>query len=190
MIKELIANNRSYRRFYQDQPITTETLHELIELARLSPSARNAQPLKYLITNTKERNEKIFPLLTWAGAIKDWDGPGEGEKPAAYIVVLGDRQIASNYFCDHGIASQSILLGAVEQGLGGCIMASVKKEPLKQAFQIPEQYDVLHVIALGKPKEYVQIDDLQPSGDVRYWRDEQDIHHVPKRIIDELILNL
>jgi nitroreductase len=190
MIKDLILQNRSYRRFNQSYEITTETLKALINLARLSPSARNAQPLKYIISNTEDRNQKIFSLLTWAGALKDWQGPAEGEKPSAYIVMLADTTIAENYFCDHGIAAQSILLGATEKGLGGCIMASIKKQPLREAFHIPSQYEIIQVIALGQPAEQVRIDSVEPAGSTTYWRDDQDIHHVPKRDLDELILDM
>ncbi|MDD3169248.1 MAG: nitroreductase family protein, partial [Eubacteriales bacterium] len=118
MIKELIRKNRTCRRFYQNEEISKETLYELIDLARLSASGGNLQPLKYIISFRQEENDKIFPYLKWAGYFKDWDGPAEGEKPSAYIVITGDKEISSNYFWDHGIACQSILLGACEKGLG------------------------------------------------------------------------
>ena len=130
MIKELITKNRSYRRFYQNETIEKNTLFELVELARLSPSGANLQPLKYILSHETPKNEKIFPHLVWAGYLKDWDGPTEGEKPSAYIIILGDKEIRGSFGVDPGIVAQSILLGAVEKGLGGCMLASIKKETL------------------------------------------------------------
>jgi nitroreductase len=188
MLKDLILRNRSYRRFYQEVPISLETLKELVDLARLSASAANRQPLKYILSNSPEMNARIFPYLAWAGYLKDWGGPKEGEKPSAYIVVLGDKTITQIFGCDHGIAAQSILLGAVEKGLGGCIIGSVRRSELSQELNIPEQYEILHVIALGKPKEQVVIEPVE-DGNIKYWRDEQGIHHVPKRSLDDIILS-
>jgi nitroreductase len=190
MIKELITKNRSYRRFYQDVPIQREILKELVDLARLSASGSNLQPLKYILTCEPEVNEMVFRHLGWAGYIKDWSGPAEGEKPSAYIIILGDKEIRKSFGVDPGIAAQSILLGATDRGFGGCIFGSAKKEPLRKDFKIPDQFDVLLVIALGKPKEVVQIDDLAPDGDIKYWRDDNKVHHVPKRLLEDIILDL
>ena len=188
MIRDLILKNRSYRRFYEDEAISEETLRELVDLARLSASAANRQPLKYVLSWTPEKNAKIFPHLAWAGYLEDWGGPAEGERPAAYIIILGDNEISESINCDHGIASQSILLGAVERGLGGCILASVQRKPLRRELDIPERYAILLVLALGKPKEEVVLETVGAEGDIKYWRDEKDVHHVPKRPLDEIIL--
>ena len=187
MLKELIFKNRSYRRFFQEYEVTKPDLMDLVELARLSPSARNAQPLKYFLSFRQEVNCKIFPQLSWAGYLADWPGPIEGERPSAYIVVLLDTGIADNCFCDEGIATQSILLGATEKGFGGCIIASVKREKLKKVLDLPEEYDILHVIALGKPKEVVQLEEMD-RDDFKYWRDKNGVHHVPKRSINDMIV--
>ena len=188
MIKELIANNRSYRRFYQQHKISINELKELVELARLSASGRNLQPLKYFLSADEETNQKVFSTLAWAGYLKDWDGPEEGEKPSGYIVILGDTSLTKNYFCDHGIAAQSMLLGAVDKELGGCIFASIQREKLKQLLNIENHFEVLLVIALGKPKEKVVIEEVK-NGDIKYYRDEKQVHHVPKRSLDELIIS-
>lgn len=137
-IKSLILKNRSYRRFNENHIISREDLMKMIDAARLSGSARNAQPLKYFLSCDKETNEKIFPTLAWAGYIPDWPGPIPGERPSAYLVQLNDTTISTNYFCDDGIAAQSILLTAVEKNLGGCIIASVKKEALTKILNIAE----------------------------------------------------
>jgi len=188
MLKELIRKCRSYRRFYEDVPVDEDTLRELVDLARLSASGANRQPLKYMLSADLQKNALIFPLLGWAGYLRDWPGPVEGERPTAYIIVLHDKEVAPSVGCDHGIASQSILLGAMENGLGGCIIASVKREELRAALAIPERYDIIHVIALGKPKEQVVIDEVGPDGDIKYWRDADGIHHVPKRRLDDIIV--
>lgn len=189
MIEELVRRNRSYRRFHENRSIDKETLQELINLARLSPSSANLQPLKYIISNTPEKNSLVFPCLAWAGYLKDWPGPQEGERPSAYIIILGDTEITKNFGCDHGIAAQSILLGATEKGLNGCIVGSVQREKLSKSLNIPERYEILLVVALGIRKETAVIEEVR-NNDIKYWRDEKGVHHVPKRSLPEIILEL
>ena len=188
MIRDLILKNRSYRRFNQEVGIKLETLKKIVDLARLSPSARNAQPLKYILSCKPHKNSLIFPYLAWAGYIKGWSGPCEGERPSAYIIILGDTEISRSFGCDHGIAAQSIMLGATEKGLGGCIIASIEKEGLRKALQIPTRYEILLVLALGKPKETVVIETVGDGRDIKYWRDNKGVHHVPKRPLDSIIV--
>ena len=188
MIRDLILKNRSYRRFDESVTIEESTLRELVDLARCSASGANLQGLKYMLSWMPERNAVVFPCLRWAGYLKDWDGPEEGERPTGYIIVLGDTSISKNFGVDHGIACQSMLLGAAEKGLGGCMFGSIRRDELRKALDIPEQYEVLLVLALGKPVEQVVIDEVGPDGDIKYWRDEQAVHHVPKRPLDDLIL--
>lgn len=187
MLKELILKNRSYRRFYQSEKISKEQLCEWIDLARHSSSARNAQTLKYILSTEKELNASIFEQLSWAGYLSYWAGPEEGERPSAYIVILNDTLISSNHFCDEGIAIQSILLGATEAGYGGCIIHSVNRNKLRAILDLSEQFEILYVLALGKPKETVVLEEMK-DGDFKYWRDENQVHHVPKRGLDEIIL--
>ncbi len=188
MIRDLIIKNRSYRRFHQEVTIEREVLRELVELARLSPSAGNLQPLKYVLSCDEQTNGLIFPHLAWAGYLKDWPGPCEGERPSAYIVILAETKQDNYAGCDHGIAAQSILLGAAEKGLGGCIIASINRNELAKTLNIPSTYEILLVLALGKPGETVVIETVGNSGDIKYWRDGQGIHHVPKRPLDEIII--
>ncbi len=189
MIKDLVKKNRTYRRFYEDFTIERNTLEELIDLARLSSSAANRQSLKYILSWEKNKNDLIFPTLAWAGYLKDWPGPGEGERPSAYIVMLNDTEITKNYWCDPGIAAQSILLGAIEKGLGGCIFASVKRNELRSALKIDERYEILYVMVIGRPKEKVVLETVGPEEDIKYWRDSQGVQHVPKRSLKEIILS-
>lgn len=187
MLKELIQKNRSYRRFYEDYAIDEATLRELIDLARLSPSGSNLQPLKYILSYSPESNDEIFPQLGWAGYLKDWPGPEVGERPSAYIVVLGDKSISNSFDRDLGIAGQSILLGATEKNLGGCMLGNVKRQELRKTLNIPEEYEILLVIALGKPKENVVVETVGAEGDVKYWRDDEKNHHVPKRKLEDIL---
>ena len=189
MLRDLILNNRSYRRFHEDVAIDVETLRQLVDLGRLSASGSNMQPLKYVLSCEPERNAQIFPTLAWAGYLSDWTGPAVGERPSAYIIILCDTEIRKDPGCDHGIAAQSILLGAAEKGLGGCMIGSIKRDELRDAFEIPKQYEISLAIALGKPKETVVLEDLKPNGDIKYYRDDEDVHHVPKRSLDEIIVS-
>ncbi|MCD4773514.1 MAG: nitroreductase family protein [Bacteroidales bacterium] len=187
MLKTLINKNRSYRRFYGNHKISFTILRELVDLARLSPSAANLQPLKFYLSSDTKTNKIIFPTLAWAGYIKDWGAPVEEEKPSAYIIILGDKNSPKKIEYDVGIAAQSILLGAVEKALGGCIIGSIKRNILSVKLNIPDKYEIMLIIALGKPKEKVVIETVK-NNDVKYWRDEKEIHHVPKRNIDDLII--
>ena len=189
MIKDLIIKNRSYRRFYQDKEIDMETLRELADLARLSASGANLQPLKYILSCDNQKNALVFPHLAWAGYLKEWEGPSEGERPSAYIIIVGDTEIRKKFGCDHGIAAQNILLGAVEKDLGGCIIGSIDKSGLSKTLNISNRYEILLVIPLGKPKEKVVIEAVDKSGNIKYWRDDSDVHHVPKRSLDEVIID-
>jgi len=189
MLKDLVYRTRSYRRFDQSHAISEATLRELVDLGRVSASGKNIQPLKYLLSSHPSRNALIFPHLRWAALLRDWPGPAEGERPSAYIVILGDREISTREGCDHCIAAQSIMLGATERGLGGCMIHGLDREGLRQALSTPEQFDILMVLALGRPVETVVLDPLGPTGDTRYWRDAEGVHHVPKRSLDEVILH-
>ncbi|MBN1508008.1 MAG: nitroreductase family protein [Sedimentisphaerales bacterium] len=182
-------SNRSCRRFHEDVPVERRTLEELVDLARLSASAANLQPLKYVLSREPQENTGIFPHLAWAGYLKEWPGPSPGERPAAYIIILGDTRISKSFGCDHGIAAQSILLGAREKGLAGCMIGLIKREELRETLAISSQYEILLVIALGKPREQVVIDEIDPGGDIKYWRDRDAVHHVPKRSLREVILD-
>ncbi len=188
MIKDLIKKNRSYRRFDNSFSVPLDTLRELIDFARLSPSGANLQPLKFIVSGSPVTNTKIFPCLAWAGYLKDWDGPIEKERPSAYIIILGDKSIKNEFSCDCGIAAQSILLGATEKGLGGCMIGSIQKNRLADTLNIDSQYEIQLVIALGKPVETVQIDEMKSADDIKYWRDIKNIHHVPKRSLDSIII--
>jgi nitroreductase len=187
--EELVFKTRSCRKFDENHQIDEGLLKSLVGFARLSASAANRQPLKYLIYNSPADCERIFPAVAWAAYLKDWDGPEPGQRPSGYIIILGDKTITESFGVDHGIAAQSIMLGATEAGLGGCMIASIKREMLRTELKIPDQFDILLILAFGRPAETIVIEDIK-NGDVRYWRDVNNNHHVPKRPLDELILKL
>jgi nitroreductase len=172
MINDLVRKNRSYRRFDESVNISIDDLKELVNLARLSPSGKNLQPMKFFISNDKSINEKIFPHLAWAGYLKDWTGPKEGERPSAYIIMLIDKELSENAKWDEGIFAQSIMLGAVEKGFGGCMIASVKRQQLKEDLKLPDHLEINLVLALGKPIEVVEIEEMK-NDDYKYWRNEE-----------------
>jgi nitroreductase len=154
----------------------------------MSASGANLQPLKYIVSNDPRKNAEIFSCLAWAGYLKDWPGPREGERPAAYIVVLGDTSISESAGCDHGIAAQTILLGAREKGLGGCMLGSIDRDALRASLNIPAQLKILLVIAIGKPREQVVLETVGEDNSIRYWRDNDGVHHVPKRKLEDIIV--
>jgi nitroreductase len=188
-LSELIRKNRSYRRFREDERISGAQLEKWIGLARYTASGRNNQPLKYAGSVNPELNAEIFSNLGWAGYLPDWNGPAEGERPSAYIIVLHDKSISENRYCDDGIAVQTIMLGVVEDDFGGCIIGSVNKAKVAKILNLPDHLEILWVLALGKPAETVVLEDMKDNN-VRYWRDENQVHHVPKRKPEELIYHI
>ncbi|NLF02407.1 MAG: nitroreductase family protein [Anaerolineales bacterium] len=188
MMEELTLRTRSFRRFQQDAAVEIATLRALVNLARQSASASNMQPLKYILCSDPQMNAAIFPHLGWAGYLKGWGGPKEGERPAAYIIILGDTTIRKdNFATDCGIAAQSIMLGATERGLGGCMLGSVDRNAVRELLHIPAEHEIVLVLALGAPAETVVLEDTGPEHGIKYYRDEHDVHHVPKRPLAELI---
>jgi len=187
-VEELLRQNRSFRRFYEDRRLDRATLLDLVGLTRLCPSAANRQPLKYRIACSREDTALVFSHLRWASALKDWDGPVEGERPAGYIFILGDTRIATSFNVDPGIVAQSMLLGAVERGLGGCLIGSIDRDKLRRDLAIDDRFAILLAVALGVPKENVVLEDMQDPDAFDYWRDANGVHHVPKRPLSEVLV--
>ena len=188
MLRELVLRNRSYRRFDEQVAISRESLMELVDLARLSPSGGNQQALKFILSCDPVTNGRIFPSLAWAGYLKDWGGPTPGERPSAYIIILHDTSIRATAGVDPGIVAQTMALAAVERGLGCCMIGAIQRNQLRREMEIPEQYEIALVLALGVPVETVVIDPLGADGDIKYWRDAQGVHHVPKRALDDIVI--
>ena len=187
-LKELVTKNRTYRRFDQSVPVTEEDLTSMVELARLSSFGGNRQSFKFLGVLEKEARAQVFKTLKWANYLKEWEGPEEGERPTAYLVILHDKDLANTYFWEHGLAAQSILLGAVAKGFGGCMFASFNRTDLSEILNLPENLIPLMVIALGKPGEEVVLENMDGTGNIEYWRDGEGRHHVPKRPLRDIFM--
>ncbi len=184
----LVRHSRSVRRFDATFRIPRETLVALVSLARYCPSGQNRQPLRFFLSAEPETNDTIFPHLRWAGHLRDWAGPAVSERPTAYLLVLHDHTVAADPGQDPGIVAQTLLLGAATLGLGGCMIGSMSRSALHTALALPDTLEIRLCIALGKPAEEIQIDDVGPDGDTRYFRDADGVHHVPKRRLESLIL--
>ena len=189
MMKELVTKCRSYRRFYENVAIRNEDLVDWVDHARLAANGANAQPLRFRLVNTPEECDELFSCLKWAGALADWDGPIPGERPAAYIVIATDLHIGKNKQWDEGIAAQTIMLSAVEKGFGGCMLASFDHTKVAQILGIDQtRYALSLVLALGQPKEEVRIVPVGADRSTKYYRDENQVHYVPKRDLKDLLL--
>ncbi len=188
MFKDLLLKTRSYRRFDENHPVSLETLMELTDLARCTASGANMQPLKYILSCDRIKNEMIFPTLKWAGYLTDWNGPEPGERPAGYIIIVLDKEVAPSAGTDHGIAAQTILLAAAEKEIGGCMLGAVNRKELGKQLKLSNRYEILLVIALGKPAETVILEDVEAGGSIKYYRDQNDVHHVPKRALKNILI--
>ncbi|MDO8842109.1 nitroreductase family protein [Methanocalculus sp.] len=187
-IRSLTRRSRSTRRFKEDQRLSESILRDLVDIARLCPSARNRQPLKYILSVEPEETAQIRSCLLWALDLPDWDGPEIGERPPAYIIIVAPKGCTPDPSIDLGIAAQTILLAAAEIGISGCLFGSIKRSDLSHLLRLPEGYEILLVMALGYPAEEIRIESPGPDGDIRYWRSSDGIHHVPKRSVDDCIL--
>ncbi|MDE6048394.1 MAG: nitroreductase family protein [Paramuribaculum sp.] len=188
MIKSLLEENRSIRRFDFSKKIEYSTLKDLVELTRFCASGRNLQPLRYRIVSSEKECKAIFPYLAWAGYYKDWDGPEEKERPAAYLIQCLDTDLIPDCLCDDGLQLEAITLGATALGIRGCIIKSFNMQKISEALHIQQRFKPRYVLALGYPVEKATIVDLDSEGDIRYFRDSEQTQCVPKRSIDELLI--
>ncbi|MEF8878891.1 MAG: nitroreductase family protein [Candidatus Thermoplasmatota archaeon] len=179
-----IARRRSIRRF-KNRPIEIDKLKKMVEAARLAPSAANLQPLRYCIVHKKELCRQIFETLRWAGYLKDWS-PSKDEQPTAYIVILVADTDNKWYSYDVGLAAENIMLSAENIDIGSCILGSVDREKVKKILDVPDRYKIDSVIALGYKDEECMVEDMEDNS-VEYWRDEEDILHVPKRKLSDIM---
>lgn len=184
---DLVRSSRTFRRFDGAVPVGMETLDRMVDAARHTPSAMNKQPLRHVLVNDPAMCAKVFEGLAWAGYLKDWPGPAEGERPTAYVVICHDGEPGAWSKVDLGIVAQTMMLAARAEGFGGCMLGAIKKDVVGEAVGLPDGLEIMLVLALGKPAETVVVDDLEPGGDFKYWRADDDTHHVPKRGADELV---
>ncbi len=185
-IHELATENRSVRRFRQEISISERELLRFIDSARLAPCGANLQLLRFMPVTETEHCSRIFPALKWAGYLEDWNGPEEGEKPPAYIIIhapVGERR---HIPVDAGIAAAYIVLAARESGYGSCMIMSFDVNQIEEAAGTPHGYHPFLVIALGIPAEKAVLEEA--SGDIKYYRDANDTHHVPKLALNEIVV--
>lgn len=189
-LETLLKSNRSYRRFDASAPIDNATLKKLVGLTRYCSSGRNLQPLRYRLVTKNEELNAVFPALKWAGYLTDWDGPAENERPSAYLIQCIDTRLTQNCLCDDGLQLEAITLGASALGIHGCIIKAFNAVTISESLRLPQHFKPLYVLALGYPAERVAIIDTDGTtdADIKYFRDDNDAHIVPKRPLDELII--
>ncbi len=189
MFKDLVKRNRSYRGFDESRKITKEELLEFVDCARLTASSVNKQPFKYYLAWEKDQVDQIQAMTKWAAALPQLTLPHEGMHPTAFIVICQDTKIAAGPFLkDVGIVAQTMLLAAVDQGLGGCMIGNFSPDAVKKALGLAEELTPLLIVAFGKPAETVVLTEVGEDGKTAYYRDENDVHYVPKRRLEDIIL--
>ena len=188
MLKDLVKQNRSYRSFDGSFEITRETLLDLADCARFTPSSINMQPFQYFLSYKPETNDIIYPLTAWARLLPGFEGPAEGHRPTAYIIVCTDTTIGpeTRFRTDVGIVSQTIMLAAAEKGFGGCMIGNYNPKKVSEALNLPENLVPSLILALGKPDETIIMTELEKGGNARYYRDENGQHYVPKRKLEDI----
>lgn len=192
MLKDLIKKNRSYRGYNEDRRITKEELTDLVDCARLCPSSVNGQPFRYYISWEKEEVERIQKLTRWARALPDMKLPHEGMCPTAFIIILQDTNIGESlarYQKDVGIVAQTMLLAAVEKGLGGCMIGNFSREEVEEALNLEEHLVPMLIVALGEPMEQIILTEIEEGENTNYYRDENDVHYVPKRKLKDILIS-
>jgi len=188
-IQELVQKTRTCRRFIESEPISREQLLDWVDVGRVSASGGNRQPLRYILSWQPETNALIFPLLRWAALLPKFGAPPEGQRPTGYIVIVSEKAIGSGAAIDSGIACQSIRLAAEAAGYSSCVFQNILMEKLRTALKIPEMYEIIMVIAFGRPNETIVLEDMAAEDSTRYYRDEQDRHHVPKRPLAKVVVD-
>lgn len=191
MLKDLVKKNRSYRGYNADRKFTKEELMELVDYTRYCPSSINMQPLVYYLAYEKDEVDAIQKHTAWARALTDITLPHEGKCPTAFIIIMLNKELddsPAKYQRDVGIVAQTILLAAVEKGLGGCMIGSFSLEGIKKDLNLKEQLQPMLVIALGEPDETIVLEDVEKGESIKYYRDDQDVHHVPKRKLEDLVV--
>ncbi len=186
-ISEALKNRRTIRKFTQ-KAIPHKDLIELIEYARIAAYPANMQPLKFVIIQSKELCEQIFPHTKWAGYLPDGT-PKENERPTAYIAVLGDNSIKNSFEVEAGAAITSMMLGAVDKGLASCWIGALSKPEIMDILDLNNKdLSILYLLALGYPAQESQICDMNDS--VKYFLDDSGKLNVPKRSMKEILIDV
>lgn len=191
MLKDLVKKSRSYRGYNEERQITEEELTELVDYARLCPSSVNGQPFRYYISWKKEEADRIQAQTMWARALPEITLPHPGMCPTAFIVICQDTRLdeaLNRYQKDVGIVAQTMLLAAAEKGLGGCMIGSFNAGGIRKELKLPEYLVPMLVVAIGEPKETIVLKEIDEGESITYYRDENDVHYVPKRKLKDIVL--
>ncbi len=188
---KLVTEARTCRRFDASRELEPGFLTWLVDCARLSPSAGNAQVLRYATVQTPGKRPAMYDCLVWAAALKDWDGPIESERPTGYIVFFGPSEngkLGTNTCIDVGIMGQTMQLAAASKGVVACMFRGFKPKNIAALLPVPEGYETALVVALGYPVEERRIVSLPADGSVKYYRDDKGVHYVPKRALKDILI--
>lgn len=192
MFLDQVKKARSHRGFRRERKVRREELRYLVECARFTPSARNGQVLKYYLANEEETVASILALTRWAGALPELKLPREGAEPQAFVVICLDKNLTDSpaaFQRDVGIVAQTMFLAAEELGLNGCMIGSFEAGKLKTLLGLPENLAPQLLLALGEGTDNIVVTDVGPDGKINYFRDDKDVHYVPKRTLESLIIN-
>lgn len=185
---ELVKAARTCRRFYEDKPVSAATLRQLVDCARITSSCANRLPVRYITLTDPALRSEFFPHTKWAGALKDWDGPAEGERPTGYILICSVTPPGMFVYYDTAIAAQTMQLHAWTIGVGCCMINTFSRDEARKIFGVPDGVEPMLVLAFGAPKEERRLVDKVPGDDRAYWRDAQGVHYVPKHPLDTVLL--
>lgn len=185
---QFVREARSCRRFVESRPLTMEDLRWLVDCARLAPSARNAQQLRFILVGHGPVCAEVFAHTRWAGALKDWAGPAPGERPTGFIATLMPQKGGDLLCYDVGIACQTMQLAATSQGWGACMIQSFNADACAKLLNVPQELKIALLLGLGLAAEERVVEAMPADGSFSYWRDAKSVHHVPKRGLEELIV--
>ena len=187
-VYDAIMKRRTIRKF-EDKKVSESDLVKLIDCARVAAYGANVQPLKFAIINDEKTMSDIYPMTKWAGYLAD-GAPKENERPSAYIAVLGDKAIRENgvFECEAGAAVTTMMLEAVEMGLGTCWLGALKRDEIKALLNLDEKYNVVYLLAVGYPKQESRM--VEMKDDIKYFEDENGVINVPKRSLEEVLIKL
>ena len=192
MFKDLVKANRSYRGYDESRRVTREELLEMVDCARLAASSVNRQPLQYYLAWEKERVDQIQRMTKWARGLPQMELPHRGMCPTAFIVICQNTELGESlarFQKDIGIAAQTILLAATEMGLGGCMIGNFHAGEVKETLGLAPELAPVLIVAIGKPAEKIILTEAGTGESVDYYRDENDVHYVPKRRLEDVIVN-
>lgn len=184
----LVYEARSCRRFHQDPTLTPQDLAWLVDCARVSPCARNAQVLRFVSLSGPALCASVFPHTRWAGSLKEAGTPPEGQRPTGYIAILWPKDCTTLVHVDAGIAAQSMQLAAKSKGWGCCMHASFDRTHCPEIFKVPAELEIALILAFGPANEECTLEALPADGSLAYWRDADNGHHVPKRALQEVLI--